>query len=291
MTRLMYDSINPNAIPTNAQMVAGYIDGTDFKWPESAWSRFPNSVKVRIARRTYTNDGHVLDVELGIPTVWPPTRAIVDWVVMRRRAGVEPTIYCNQLNDWAGIRSLFQNAGVREPYYWVARYNNVAQIPAGAIAKQYANPGPYDLSIVADYWPGVDGGGDDMPLTDDDVRKIWAGAYPGLNFVLSDAAYQNPPGGFADQIRTALRAVLSIDAVQSQLAALIAAHADGDHDLESILTRLETGQRQAIFDAIQQIATPALLSVFKEFITNGDIEEDIAKAVVDKFADRLHPTS
>jgi hypothetical protein len=161
MTRKMYDSVNPDAIPTNAQMVAGYIDGTNYKWPESAWARFPNSVKVRIARRTTTNDGHVLDVEYGIPTVWPPSQAVVDWVIMRRKAGVEPTIYCNQLNDWSGIRQLFQNAGVKEPYYWVARYNNIDVIPAGAIAKQYANStlagGNYDLSVVADYWPGVDG--------------------------------------------------------------------------------------------------------------------------------------
>lgn len=161
MTRKMYDSVNPDAIPTNAQMVAGYIDGTNYKWPESAWARFPNSVKVRIARRTTTNDGHVLDVEYGIPTVWPPSQAVVDWVIMRRKAGVEPTIYCNQLNDWSGIRQLFQNAGVKEPYYWVARYNNIDVIPTGAIAKQYANStlagGNYDLSVVADYWPGVDG--------------------------------------------------------------------------------------------------------------------------------------
>lgn len=160
MTRRMYDSDNPNAIPANAPMVAGYIDGDSGRWPESAWNRFTGK-KVRIARRVSTNDGHVLDVEAGIPTVWPPNLNIVKWVQMRRRAGVEPTIYCNQLNDWPGIRQLFNATSVRQPYYWVARYDNVAVIPAGAIAKQYANPplagGHYDLSVVADYWPGVDG--------------------------------------------------------------------------------------------------------------------------------------
>lgn len=161
MTRLMYDSVNPGAIPSNAPMVAGYIDGTSYRWPDSAWNRFPNSVKVRIARRTTTNDGHVLDVEFGIPTVWPPSIAIVNWVQMRRRSGVEPTIYCNQINDWPGILKLFSNAGVRQPQYWVARYNNVRDIPSGAVAKQFSDPpisgGNYDLSVAADYWPGVDG--------------------------------------------------------------------------------------------------------------------------------------
>lgn len=167
MTRLMYDSTNPLDIPTNAQMVAGYVDGTTFKWPESAWGRFPQAVKVRIARRTSTNDGHVLDVETGIPTVWPITdvnirTGIRNWVSMRRASGIEPTIYCNQLNDWQAIRGIFTSVGMKEPYYWVARYNNVRDIPAGAIAKQFANPplagGHFDLSTVADYWPGVDGG-------------------------------------------------------------------------------------------------------------------------------------
>jgi hypothetical protein len=160
MPRIMYDSTDPNAIPTNAEMVAGYIDGTSFKWPESAWARFPKARKVRIARRVTTNDGHVLDVESGIPTVWPPTQAIVQWVQMRRRSGVDPTIYCNQLNDWPLIRSLFINAQVPEPYWWVARYNGSQTIPTGAVAKQYANStmsgGHYDLSSVVDYWPGVD---------------------------------------------------------------------------------------------------------------------------------------
>jgi hypothetical protein len=176
MSRQMYDSTNPNSIPTNAQMVAGYIDGTLYKWPDSVWSRFPDSVKVRIARRVTTNDGHVLDVELGIPTVWPPSQRIVDWVQMRRASGMEPTIYCNQLNDWQNIRQLFINARVKEPQWWVARYNNVQTIPKGAIAKQYANPplsgGHYDLSVVADFWPGVDGNNrneveEDMALKDE----------------------------------------------------------------------------------------------------------------------------
>lgn len=301
MSRLMYDSVDPNSIPTNAQMVAGYIDGSTYRWPESAWSRFPNSVKVRIARRVTTNDGHVLDVESGIPTVWPPTRAIVDWVIMRRRAGVEPTIYCNQLNDWSGIKKLFTDANVAQPLYWVARYNNVRDIPAGAVAKQFANStlagGPYDLSIVADYWPGVDGG-DDMPLTDADLAKIrkvvWGtthepdgGAYEGLNFVLTDAAMQAVPGGYADHIRTALRTIIGSDVMQAQLTALVAAHADGDHDLESILQRLEAGQAKAITDAVQNLAVPALTGAFQEFVTAGNVDEQIAQAVVRAFAVRL----
>lgn len=163
--RLMYDSVDASAIPRTAQLVAGYIDGNLYRWTAADWARFPNARKVRIARRTSTNDGHVLDVEYGIPTVWPLTdpvvrQGIVRWVKMRRAAGIEPTIYCNQLNDWLPLQRIFHNALVKPPQWWVARYNNRRDIPTGAIGKQFANPplsgGHYDLSVVADYWPGVD---------------------------------------------------------------------------------------------------------------------------------------
>lgn len=158
--RIMYDSVSPQAIPRDADMVAGYIDGTTGRWSASDWNRFPHARKVRIARRTHTNDGHVLDVEAGIPTVWPINNGIVDWVRMRRKAGIVPAIYCNQLNDWGPIRQLFERADVAQPLYWVARYNGDTRIPTGAIAKQFANAsmsdGHYDRSSVHNYWPSVD---------------------------------------------------------------------------------------------------------------------------------------
>ena len=194
----MYDSTDPFSIPANAQMVAGYIDGTSYKWTAAGWARFPNAVKVRIARRTSTNDGHVLDVEYGIPTVWPLTdpgirAGIINWVKMRRAAGVEPTIYCNQLNDWQPIRNIFIAAGVTQPQWWVARYNNVKDIPAGAVAKQYANPPLVgfhaDASVVADYWPGVDetdGGIEDM-ATINEIATVLGGYYTARQEAYGDA--------------------------------------------------------------------------------------------------------
>jgi hypothetical protein len=46
--------------------------------------------------------------------------------------------------------------GVAEPHYWIANYSTGAIMYAGSVAHQYSNPGPVDISIVADYWPGVD---------------------------------------------------------------------------------------------------------------------------------------
>lgn len=154
MTRTMYDGVDATKLPVTAQLVAGYVDGL-YAWSAANWARFPNSVKVRVAVFSQTNDGHVLDVEPGNAT---PAQS-VDWVLMRRSAGVDPSVYMNT-STWPTVRSAFQARGVAEPHYWVAQYDNVATIPAGAVAKQYYNNNAlgYDLSIVADSWPGVDTG-------------------------------------------------------------------------------------------------------------------------------------
>lgn len=173
MARLMYDAVTPGNIPASAQMVAGYVDGR-YAWSAGDWARFPNAVKVRIAVFPWTNDGHVLDVEPGDAT---PAQA-VGWVQRRRAAGVDPTVYCGLATtgySWAQVRAAFQAAGVAEPHYWVAAYpGNGAQLYPGSVAHQYANPGPYDLSVVADYWPGVD-----SVSTTSNVTSTTGGAIPG----------------------------------------------------------------------------------------------------------------
>lgn len=154
MTRSCYDSTNATDVPTTCDIVAGYIDGR-YKWSDDDWARFPGKPQARIAVFADTDDGNVLDVEDGDAT---PSQAPV-WVAARRAAGVDPTVYCS-LYAWPTVRQEFIDTGVREPHWWIASYDNVAQIPAGAVAKQYANEpltgGHYDASIVEDYWPGVD---------------------------------------------------------------------------------------------------------------------------------------
>lgn len=158
MTRLMYDAVTPTNIPANAEMVAGYVDGR-FAWSAADWVRFPNAVHVPIAVFPTTNNGVVLDVEQGDAT---PQQA-PGWVLMRRAAGVDPTVYCSEV-AWPAVRAAFTAAGVAQPHYWVAAYpGEGAVVPAGAVAHQYQDTGRYDLSIVADFWPGVD------PTQEDDL--------------------------------------------------------------------------------------------------------------------------
>lgn len=152
--RTMYDSVDASAIPTTATIVAGYVDGA-YVWTEGDWARFPRATKVRIAVFATTHDGHVLDVEQGNAT---PDQA-PGWVLGRRAYGIDPTVYCS-LSAWTTLRNAFIHANVAAPHWWVAHYNGVEAVPVGAVAAQYADDimlgKHYDLSAVADYWPGVD---------------------------------------------------------------------------------------------------------------------------------------
>lgn len=150
----MYDSTAAGDIPSSAQMVAGYVDGL-YAWSDADWARFGDRPRVRIAVFASTNNGHCLDVEQGASS---PDQA-PGWAQMRRANGVDPSVYMSD-NTWSAVRQAFQAQGVAEPHYWVAKWDNVPSIPAGAVANQYANPaltgGHFDLSAVVDFWPGVD---------------------------------------------------------------------------------------------------------------------------------------
>lgn len=167
MPRIMYDSTNPFDIPEHAQMVLVYMDGK-YAWSQAGKDRFKYAVQV-----TCSAIGAVVaqigDVELGC--IWPVENA-VPYVRRQRAAGLVGCIYINQANDWGPCREAFRGAGEPEPLWLVANYDGNPFIPAGAIGKQYAHPskplgnplnkpwhtaGHWDESIVADYWPGVDG--------------------------------------------------------------------------------------------------------------------------------------
>ncbi|WP_234341723.1 peptidoglycan-binding protein [Streptomyces sp. NRRL S-646] len=154
MTRTMYDSTEPSKIPSGATMVAGYVDGK-YANMDKMKTRFPHSKRISIAISRHTK-GQVLDVEPNC--CWPPEGAIF-WCThtMAGTPNNELTVYCNT-STWPQVRAEFHKHGVSEPNYWVAHYDGVAQIPAGAIAKQYQTvKNTWDKSVVVDFWPGVDG--------------------------------------------------------------------------------------------------------------------------------------
>ncbi len=176
MTRRMADSIYSVNIPVGVfPLVAGYVNGPLSQWSATDWARHAgHSILVRItvfASRT-GRDVHMLDVEKGDAT---PEQA-PGWVKTQRALGAADTVYCSEAL-WPAVRAAFTAQGVAQPPYVVAAYPGEHDatgnplIPAGAIGHQWIDRGPYDESVVADYWPGVDPGG---PVTapnspDDDL--------------------------------------------------------------------------------------------------------------------------
>ena len=171
MTRTMYDAVTNTNIPADATLVAAYVNGHYTNYAQAV-ARFPHATVVGISVTARFNAGIVLDVEQGDAR---PDEA-PDWVLMRRAAGIDPTVYCDS-STWPSVREAFTSRHLPEPHYWIAQYDGDPTIPAGAVAKQYADPGPYDLSSVADHWPGVDNPEGDIVLDsatlDPIVTAVW----------------------------------------------------------------------------------------------------------------------
>lgn len=159
MTRTMYDSVTPEAIPLawNPELVAGYIDG-HYRSFNGLVARFPKAIHVPIAVFASTNGGLVLDCEAGDAT---PAQA-PGWVKMRRAAGVvRPTVYTPG-SQVGAVKQACAAAGLvqhRDYELWVAHYDGRPSPDGyGEAAKQFTDHGPggenVDISAVFDdAWP------------------------------------------------------------------------------------------------------------------------------------------
>jgi hypothetical protein len=143
--RTMYDSLDLNAIPTSAQMVAYYphdprTTGTVARFPKS-------TVLVTIDNQGNHPDCDVLDVEPG--GAWPPGTVVDPWLAARQSRGKTGTIYSNLANIGA-VRT-----ATKRPFdWWAAQWTNVPHSVPGSVATQYENTPGYDLSLVTDAnWP------------------------------------------------------------------------------------------------------------------------------------------
>jgi hypothetical protein len=232
----MYDSTTPAAIPPDAAMVAGYLAPSPWAWSAVDWARFPRAVHVRIAVRAGTPDGHVLDVEQGDAL---PEQA-VRWVQRRRAAGADPTVYCN-FSTWPLVISAFTAARVAQPHYWIARYDESVSVPTmggiTAIAHQWVSePGGnhYDISTVANHWPGVDSTPEvDMLLTDKlNPNPAKGTVNEALNAVLQGETGERSAGELYLLVVSVDNAVA---ALTTQVTALAAAVADLQQGQPSVL--------------------------------------------------------
>ncbi len=151
--RIMYDAATIGVdYPSDAQMLAGYIDGNYQTYADQV-ARYPNLIHIPIAVWPSTNNGICLDVETGDAT---PDQAPA-WVTMRRNAGiVAPWVYCSYA-VWQDVINAFVNQSTEPPLYWIAAYPGIgAEIYPGSIGHQYGGTDPWDVSVMLDVIPGID---------------------------------------------------------------------------------------------------------------------------------------
>ena len=157
MTRTMYDSVTPAAIPADAQMVAGYLDG-EYAWTSQDWARFAGAVKITITI-TATNQGDVLDVETGDAT----SGQAPGWIKARRMSGHnQPTIYCNRSTVQSVIQACTSEKLTLNADYWIwlATLDGTTSYPAvpkGIVAYQDKSAAMLGFNadsslVVADWW-------------------------------------------------------------------------------------------------------------------------------------------
>lgn len=159
--RTMYDSVNMDAIPSDAVIVAGYPHrGGDTVWNPG---RFPRALVVAIDQHgNHADDCHAADYEAG--ALFGPA-LIRQWVQswhllhpggMLANNGffARPLVYFDEANSLAVRQAL---AGLLWDE-WIAAWPGQGPVlQDGAIAHQYASDsstppsgGNYDLSVVAD---------------------------------------------------------------------------------------------------------------------------------------------
>lgn len=147
----MYDAINAKAIPTTADLIAGYVDGPISKWADSDWALFPNAIKVQICTWGPRHHGNCLDVETGdsVPSDIP------DWADDALKRGVSsPIVYCGMWT-WPECKKY---AGSRPVQWWIANPTNIPHILPGSDATQWGwsasvTGGDYDLSLCVPEFP------------------------------------------------------------------------------------------------------------------------------------------
>lgn len=143
---LMEDATNVANLDPSAPVVAVYMDGLYRTTLAAVRARCPNSAVAWITVLA-NPQGQIYDCEPGNGT---PTNAAT-YAMQRLALGFTPIVYCGEMTWWTTIEGLINAAGGGgRVLYWVANYNGIQAIPAGADAKQYADPGPVDLSQVDD---------------------------------------------------------------------------------------------------------------------------------------------
>lgn len=164
----MYDSVDPSQIPPGGDFVAGYIDGR-YAWAPEQIAAVAATGRQFVSIAAVGNVDAVADVADCESGNYTP-QTVATWVHNRRAAGGTPTVYTS-LDNWPNVLAALATIGEPVPNWWAAHYTGAEHLEPGSIATQWQSTTGYDISAVADYWPGVDPpqetGEDQMTITFD----------------------------------------------------------------------------------------------------------------------------
>lgn len=170
----MADSTNPYDIPAGQfPIVAGYLDGL-YAWPAAGWNYHSSSLHFTITVGSGTLDADCADVENGDYTpeegaAWAQRKIYQD--------GFAWLYFSLSLFDQVAAAVHAQGINDAQWFAWIALWDNVPQLLPSNSLKQYANPAltgrHYDLSVAADYLPGID------PLPQQPAQSMAAGSLEG----------------------------------------------------------------------------------------------------------------
>lgn len=160
----MYDSETTAAIPADAEIVAGYVDG---QWPnfDEIVANFPGAqhVSITVEGRPGARVGDLEVPNFNSATMQECAARGAVWAKSEIAAGRRPTLYYSK--DFAGIvGNALSEAGVafHDVDFWVGDWTGVAHLVGGSVATQWASPatgsgGNFDISETNGAWPGVSG--------------------------------------------------------------------------------------------------------------------------------------
>lgn len=149
----LYDSVTIADIPTDAKLVAGYVDGF-YATYNTLVTAFPGATHVSITVAGKPG-ARVADCETGDLT---PEQA-AGWAADEIRSGRRPTIYANT-DTWPSVTRELAKIGVSLGAldWWAAEWDgkgSETDIPEGAVAKQYSSTSTpnLDTSVTNGHWP------------------------------------------------------------------------------------------------------------------------------------------
>lgn len=143
---IAYDSTNPWALPANAAMVVGYLDGKESAWAGSAWSRFTGVRGTNTVLANPLADG--CDYERGNADLAQVANCMRTRYSLRKRSRL---YFNNDTNNYVETVAYLNNYLPREWWdWWAVAVTGVPHLVPGSVMTQYLFAPTLDCSMVDD---------------------------------------------------------------------------------------------------------------------------------------------